>query len=163
MACGGLKFLKLESLQPLIDQGRRIWLWPDKDGIDDWRQKCEHLLDERVKITTKFLDVYWTEDDGPKADVADIIIRHMRRPETVRRQEPKPEDERKPLVWDSDEPFLDPIEILDPLVHEWRQRLRLRYNFRNNTTHLDNTLTVGEILSEHPILKPLIEDERESE
>ena len=45
----------------------------------------------------------------------------------------------------------------------WRQRLRLRYNFRNNTTHLDNTLTVGEILSEHPILKPLIEDERESE
>ena len=158
MACGGLKFLKLESLQPIIDQGRRIWLWPDKDGIDDWRQKCEHLLNERVKITTKFLDVYWTEDDGPKADVADIIIRHMRRPETVRRQDSTSEDERKPLVLDSDEPFLDPIEILDPLVHEWRQRLRLRYNFRNNTTHLDNILTVGEILSEHPILKTLIED-----
>jgi hypothetical protein len=52
--------------------------------------------------------------------------------------------------------------MADTMVHEWRQRLRLRYNFRNNTTHLDNTLTVGEILSEHPILKPLIEDERES-
>ena len=32
MACGGLKHLQLDSLQPLIDQGRTIWLWPDKDG-----------------------------------------------------------------------------------------------------------------------------------
>jgi hypothetical protein len=134
-----LKFLKLESLQPLIDQGRMIWLWPDKDGIEDWRGKCEHLLNERVKITTKFLDVYWTEDDGPKADVADIILRLLTTPAvTIEPREPKPDgvdaDEWQHHAdimqaisqWQQAHPDGEPFEHepSDPQIREWQERMR---------------------------------------
>ena len=78
LACGGLKFLQLDSLQPLIDQGRTIWLWPDKDGRDDWQEVCDKLGYDKCRVYTHFFDTCWTEADGMKADVADIAIRMMR-------------------------------------------------------------------------------------
>jgi hypothetical protein len=144
MACGGLKFLKLESLQPLIDQGRRVWLWPDKDGVDDWKQKCEHLLNDRVSITTRFLEENWIDEDGPKADVADVILRHIKRPDTyVKRtnqklnlplnaDEKELADIKEWAVVHGNEPFIDPEELADPRVAMWRDILRQRYN--NNKT-----------------------------
>ena len=33
------------------------------------------------------------------------------------------------VEWNTDEPFLDPIEYIDPRVREWREILRQRYNF----------------------------------
>ena len=77
MACGGLKHLQLDSLQPLIDQGRTIWLWPDKDGRDDWQQVCDKLGYDHCRVYTHFFDTCWTEADGDKADIADIAIRMM--------------------------------------------------------------------------------------
>jgi hypothetical protein len=40
-------------------------------------------------------------------------------------------------IWNSDEPFLDPIELQDPRVRMWREILRQRYNFnkRKNNEH----------------------------
>lgn len=142
MACGGLKFLKLESLQPLIDQGRRVWLWPDKDGVEDWKQKCEHLLSDRVSITTRYLEENWVPDDGEKADVADIILRLMKRPDTyVNRTTQKvdvPTDLDNIKAWvetHGDEPFIDPDEMADPRVRMWRDTLRQRYNFNKRQKH----------------------------
>ena len=137
MACGGLKFLKLESLKPLIDAKRTVWLWPDKDGLADWKEKAKEILNDRVRITTKFIDENWIEEDGEKADVADIILRHMTRPETyVKREQPKTiKVKRDKLEMDPyddpyrDEPFLDPEELADPRIREWRQILRDKYNF----------------------------------
>lgn len=77
MACGGLKFLQLDSLQPLIDQGRTIWLWPDKDGRDDWQEVCDKLGYDHCRVYTHFFDTCWTPADGDKADIADIAIRMM--------------------------------------------------------------------------------------
>lgn len=77
MACGGLKHLQLDSLQPLIDQGRTIWLWPDKDGRDDWQEVADKLGYDKCRVYTHFFDTCWTEADGDKADVADIAIRMM--------------------------------------------------------------------------------------
>lgn len=77
MACGGLKHLQLDSLQPLIDQGRTIWLWPDKDGRDDWQEVCDKLGYDKCRVYTHFFDTCWTEADGDKADIADIAIRMM--------------------------------------------------------------------------------------
>ena len=135
MACGGLKFLKPESLQPLIDQGRRVWLWPDKDGVEDWKSKCEYLLSDRVSITTRFLEENWIEEDGPKADVADIIIRHMRKPETyVKRTRPK-KIETQEVKDFSNDPFIDPEELADARLHMWREILRQRYNFNKKRKH----------------------------
>ena len=167
IACGGLKHLHLDSMQPLIDMGRTVWLWPDKDGVDEWQQVADKLGSDRVNIYTKFFETCWREEDGPKADAADITIRMMRKPETIEETNhtgdpqpptelataacaaatpdpPKPDgitDEEwtehlKTLAaiheWTEvhgDEPFLDPLEQIDPRVREWREILRRRYNF----------------------------------
>ena len=167
IACGGLKHLHLDSMQPLIDMGRTVWLWPDKDGVDEWQKLADKLGSDRVNIYTKFFETCWREEDGPKADAADITIRMMRKPETIEETKhtgdpqpptelataacaaatpdpPKPDgisDEEwtehlKTLAaiheWTEvhgDEPFLDPLEQIDPRVREWREILRRRYNF----------------------------------
>lgn len=147
MACGGLKFLKLESLQPLIDQGRRVWLWPDKDGVEDWKQKCEHLLSDRVSITTRYLEENWVPDDGEKADVADIILRLIKRPDTyVKRTAQKvdvPTDLDNIKAWvetHGDEPFIDPEELANPQVAMWREIIRRRYNFNKTKNNERRTI-----------------------
>ena len=33
MACGGLEMLSRERMKPIIDQGRKVVLYPDRDGI----------------------------------------------------------------------------------------------------------------------------------
>ena len=80
LAVGGLQQLKLESMQPLIDQGRKVWLWPDKDGIDKWQEVADKLGSEQVQVYTKFFDTCWEPQDGDKADAADITIRIMNDP-----------------------------------------------------------------------------------
>ena len=147
MACGGLKFLKLESLQPLIDQGRRVWLWPDKDGVEDWKQKCEHLLSDRVSITTRYLEENWVPEDGEKADVADIILRLIKRPDTyVKRTAQKadvPTDLDNIKVWvetHGDEPFIDPEELANSRVAMWREIIRRRYNFNKTKNNERRTI-----------------------
>ena len=153
LACGGLKHLQLDSLQPLIDQGRTIWLWPDKDGRDDWQEVCDKLGYDRCRVYTHFFDTCWREEDGDKADVADIAIRMIRTGDKPRHDrdttESRPKSDRittEPVkigniiteIWsvgNSDEPFLDPEELADPRIRMWRETLRQRYNF--NKRHND--------------------------
>jgi hypothetical protein len=78
LACGGLQWLQLDKFQPLIDQGRTIWLWPDKDGRNDWQEVCDKLGYDHCRVYTHFFDTCWREEDGDKADIADIAIRMMR-------------------------------------------------------------------------------------
>ena len=134
LACGGLKHLRLEALQPLIDQGRTVWLWPDKDGVSEWQQVCEKLGCENVKVYTKFFDTCWREEDGDKADAADIIIRMMRTGDQPRHESSQPtvkvgNTECEPITLPADnEPFLDPIEASDPRVAKWRDIIRRAYS-----------------------------------
>lgn len=126
LAVGGISFLKPEVLQPIIDQGRTIWLWPDKDGVDEWTQKCKKYLSKQVRITTKFIDQNWIDEDGPKADVADIIVRHMTHPESYVNRELKKTKlfDADEVPWDDGTPFLDAEELADPQLAKWRQILR---------------------------------------
>lgn len=75
MACGGLEMLNSERLTPIIKQHRRIVLYPDRDGIDRWRDKAAALHYERVYINAEPVMRWWREQDGPKADVADVVTR----------------------------------------------------------------------------------------
>lgn len=75
MACGGLENLSRDKLKPLIDQGRRIILYPDRDGIDKWRIKCEQLHYDRATIDATPVTKWWKPEDGEKADIADVVIR----------------------------------------------------------------------------------------
>jgi hypothetical protein len=149
LACGGLKFLQLDSMQPLIDQGRQVWLWPDRDGVIDWQKVADKLGSEKVQVYTRFFDTCWREEDGQKADAADIAIRMMKTGDKPR-QAPEQSATAKshetvlplgadlplePVEWNSDEPFIDTDELVDPRLRLWRETLRKRYNFnktRNN-------------------------------
>jgi hypothetical protein len=184
LACGGLKFLQLESMQPLIDQGRRVWLWPDKDGIDKWQEVADKLGSEQVQVYTKFFDTCWEPQDGDKADAADITIRIMHDPtfkprkaveKTEVHQQPTEqqtdeEQEREAIRRDvalhGDEPFLDPEEMTDPELHRRREILRQRYNFNKSrnrqtppTTNIEGMKSMGEILKDHPLIQKLINNE----
>ena len=75
MATGGLSYLSREMLKPLIDQHRRIVLYPDRDGIDKWRIKAEQLHYDRMTLDTTPVTKWWKPEDGEKADIADVVIR----------------------------------------------------------------------------------------
>ena len=175
LACGGLKQLKIESMQPLIDQGRKVWLWPDKDGVQGWQELADKLGSPNVQVYTKFFDACWEPEDGDKADIADIAVRMLYHPDWVPREiksdgekgateetpqgtwrngatlPPPPEgisDEewRKhldimrqignyELAHPNDEPFIDPDELRDPRLHQWRETLRHKFNFNKTKTN----------------------------
>ena len=158
LACGGLSHMNIDAMQPLIDQGRKVWLWPDKDGVKKWRDMAEKLGAPNVQLYTKFLDACWREEDGKTADVADIAIRLMTHPETKpqARQNPKPQ-EKTTIECHSDEPFLDPEEMADPRLHWMRQRMRMAHRPKALTCNVEGVQTVGEILEQYPIIKPLID------
>lgn len=82
MACGGLTNISRERLQPLIDLGRRIQLFPDKDGIKAWKDKATEIMYDNLGFNTDFLDNYWKPCDGEKADVADIVLRLLKEENT---------------------------------------------------------------------------------
>ena len=146
LACGGLQHMRLESMQPLIDQGRTVWLWPDRDGVSDWQEVCDKLGTDKVQVYTRFFDTCWRPEDGDKADCADITIRMMTKPETIDEQPPKSQCTTDPnatatyhsganldlVEWPTDDPFIDPIELMDERVHMWREILRRRYNFNKS-------------------------------
>lgn len=75
MACGGLENLTRARLQPLIDQRRNIIVYPDRDGVEKWRIKCEQLHYDRIMVDDVPVTKWWRECDGPKADIADVVIR----------------------------------------------------------------------------------------
>ena len=139
LACGGLKHLQLDSLQPLIDQGRTIWLWPDKDGREAWQTVCDKLGYDKCSVYTNFLDTCWRKEDGEKADVADIAIRMMTtgdKPREITTHKSSISQEQQELMdtmgWSEvhgDEPFIDFDEMADPELRRMREVFRQKYNF----------------------------------
>lgn len=92
MACGGLEMLNRERLQPIIKQGRRIVLYPDRDGIDRWRAKAENLRYDRLHVNAEPVLKWWKECDGAKADIADVVVRMINEhhpPKAVIRDDPQ--------------------------------------------------------------------------
>ena len=75
MACGGIENLNRDKLAPIIEQRRRIILYPDRDGIEKWNIKAEQLHYDRVVVDTTPVIKWWKPQDGEKADIADVVIR----------------------------------------------------------------------------------------
>lgn len=77
MACGGLENLTRTRIQPLIDQRRNIIVYPDRDGVEKWRQKVEQLHYDRILVDDVPVTKWWQPCDGEKADIADVVVRIM--------------------------------------------------------------------------------------
>lgn len=75
IACGGKSMLNRERMMPFIQRARKISLFPDHDAIEEWTKQAEAIDYEGIRIQSAFMRRYWCEEDGPKADLADIIVR----------------------------------------------------------------------------------------
>ena len=80
MACGGKENLNRDKLYPILEQNRRVVLYPDRDGIDDWKEIAKRIDYARLEVETKPVTEWWQESDGPKADIADVVIRMLTTP-----------------------------------------------------------------------------------
>ena len=100
IACGGLEMLTRERLQPIIDRRLRVVLYPDRDGIDKWKIKAEQLHYERLSVNDEPVTKWWTEADGPKADIADVVVRMVNnsKPLTTIAEVTKEMPQAKPLI-----------------------------------------------------------------
>ena len=74
MASGGLSMLSASKLKPLIDQGRQVRLYPDRDGVTAWKQQAMSIGYKHLSVDTQYIDRYWRGSDGEKADIGDIIV-----------------------------------------------------------------------------------------
>lgn len=83
MACCGESNLTKEKLEPLIAQQRRILLYPDRDAIQMWQQRAKKIGYEKISISTNLVKNYWQPEDGKKADCADVVVRLIRRNNTM--------------------------------------------------------------------------------
>lgn len=75
MACSGMQRLSREYLMPVINAGRKIQLFPDRDGIDRWIKKANELSYHSTLLNTKAVKEWWQPQDGEKADIADVVLR----------------------------------------------------------------------------------------
>jgi len=78
MACGGLYNITREKLKPLMDDGRRIQLFPDRDGIKKWIEKAVQLNYDKLGFNTEAVKDWWVPEDGEKADIADVVLRMIK-------------------------------------------------------------------------------------
>lgn len=82
MACGGIESLSAEKLKPIIDQGRKIVLYPDRDGITKWQAKAEQIGYDRLTVDSQPVTKWWQPEDGAKADIADVVVRMIQQSTT---------------------------------------------------------------------------------
>jgi len=75
MACGGVENLNRDKLNPIIERGRNIMLYPDRDAIDKWKGKADQLGYDKVAVEVQPVTEWWKPVDGPKADIADVVVR----------------------------------------------------------------------------------------
>lgn len=79
MACYGLGNLtnSHELLRPLIEANKRIVLYPDHDGVDEWIAAKNMIGYKNLSVATEPVTKWWTPEDGDKADIADIVLRSL--------------------------------------------------------------------------------------
>lgn len=77
MACCGMQNLNPERLAALTKAQRHIMLYPDRDGIDRWLVKMRDLKYARCSMDTTYVTQWWKDQDGPKADCADVVLRSI--------------------------------------------------------------------------------------
>lgn len=73
LATGGKYNLSETRLYPL--RKRNILLYPDKDAVEDWRERINDIPYKHMILNEKWTRTIWQEEDGEKADIGDSILR----------------------------------------------------------------------------------------
>ena len=77
MACGGLQNISKDKLAPIMKEGRRIVLYPDRDGVKAWEKKAHELNYLNITVDSRPVTEWWKPQDGEKADIADVVVRSI--------------------------------------------------------------------------------------
>jgi hypothetical protein len=75
IACGSKTNLTREKLKPLIDRQRDIVLYPDRDGVEAWKDTADAIGYDRLRVNDEPVTSWWRPEDGEKADIADVVLR----------------------------------------------------------------------------------------
>ena len=67
--------LSRERMKPIIDQRRKVVLYPDRDGIAKWKAKAKQIGYDQIYVDTDPVLKWWRPEDGDKADIADVVVR----------------------------------------------------------------------------------------
>lgn len=78
MACGGIQNISKEKLAPIMKEGRRIVLYPDRDGVKEWEKKAHELDYLNITVDARPVREWWQPCDGEKADIADVVVRSIK-------------------------------------------------------------------------------------
>lgn len=73
LAVGGLHNFKPDRLAPC--KGRRLRVFPDRDGHAKWREICEQMTAEGYEVTID--TTTQRHPGGAKDDIADVILRYL--------------------------------------------------------------------------------------
>ena len=130
MATGGMTFLQRDRLKPIIEQGRRVVLFPDKDGVEKWREQCRLIDYPKMSVSDYYLREWWTPDCGDKADLGDIIVNALSHP---RPKAPTPAPAVEPVA--APLPSSDEVRLKDminkyPAIGELIERFDLKLEKR---------------------------------
>ena len=77
LATGGIAQFNPQLLKPLMDLDLWITFFPDKDGVEKWVNVARMINYPKILYNNTYVEAYWTEADGEKADAADVMIRLM--------------------------------------------------------------------------------------
>lgn len=73
IALGGKSFLSRSKLLPLIEGKRKILLYPDQDGIEEWREKMKAIGYNQMRLAKSLV----IDPKNPKKDCGDFIIERL--------------------------------------------------------------------------------------
>lgn len=89
LASGGLSMMNDQKLLTLLKKGRTVELYPDYDGYGSWSDKISvskelqpYIASGKLRVSEQVREL-WREEDGPKADIADIMVRIINTPKTT--------------------------------------------------------------------------------
>lgn len=78
LATGGKYNLSESRLYPL--RKRNVMLYPDKDAVEDWRERIADIPYRHMILNEKWTRTIWQPEDGEKADIGDSILRMIQPP-----------------------------------------------------------------------------------
>lgn len=90
LATGGMGMLSKAKLAPLIEAKRKILLYPDQDGIEQWRAKMVEIGYEGMRLAKAMV----IDPNAPKKDCGDFIVEKLY--EIAAENEKKGKSEREP-------------------------------------------------------------------
>ena len=106
IALGGKSFLSRSKLLPLIEGKRKILLYPDQDGIKEWREKMKAIGYENMRLAKSLV----IDPKNPKKDCGDFIIERLYE---IEEQRKKKELSKEPTAEELERYNCEQCKLLD--------------------------------------------------